>query len=213
MLVVRKRSSAHGRQGTTLQEMLVVLAILVSLAGSAWPAMRGGLEKGELRSAAKMVRTELAKTRLAAIESGEALYFRFQPVTGKFEVAPVTALQQDQEVIDTVALEAEYDETPQLTEFDLPEGVVFSDPELKDRKKGGALHFETEEAEENGESELLSDGDDEQWSAPIVFFPNGRTSNAQIALQNEDGHHILVSLRGLTGSATIGELKKAEVEE
>jgi hypothetical protein len=47
------------------------------------------------------------------------------------------------------------------------------------------------------------------WSEPIFFFPNGRTSNAHLAVCMPDGkrHCISISVRGLTGTARIGELE------
>lgn len=47
------------------------------------------------------------------------------------------------------------------------------------------------------------------WSEPIVFFPNGRTSNASFALYTTGDYEYRVelNLRGLTGTARIGEIK------
>ena len=47
------------------------------------------------------------------------------------------------------------------------------------------------------------------WSEPIFFFPNGRTSNAQLSVcsTSDKGHYIDVTVRGLTGTARRGELE------
>ncbi|MCL2119276.1 MAG: prepilin-type N-terminal cleavage/methylation domain-containing protein [Planctomycetaceae bacterium] len=47
------------------------------------------------------------------------------------------------------------------------------------------------------------------WSEPIFFFPNGRTSNAQLSVCSTSGkgHYIDVTVRGLTGTARRGELE------
>jgi len=208
MLSARKKPIARGRRGTTLQEMLVVLAILVSLVGSGWPAISGGLGKSQLRSGAKQLRTELAKARLTAIEQGVPYQFRYQAGTGRFEIAPVSAHNGD---VDSHAAQAAVAEELPISELELPEGVVFSaktDDEEQDFSAAGLE--DTVAVESEGE---LSEFVDEDWSAAVVFFPNGRTTNAQVTLQNEDGHHIMVTLRGLTGSATVGDLKKVEVKE
>ena len=47
-----------------------------------------------------------------------------------------------------------------------------------------------------------------QWSAPIVFYPNGRTSNARIRLTDEGEYYVDVSLRGLTGGARISKVRR-----
>lgn len=47
-----------------------------------------------------------------------------------------------------------------------------------------------------------------QWSEPIFFFPNGRTSNANFAVCTpESRRYIDVSVRGLTGTARIGQIE------
>ena len=47
------------------------------------------------------------------------------------------------------------------------------------------------------------------WSEPIFFFPNGRTSNAHFSVCSTDrvGYYIDVTMRGLTGTARLGDLE------
>ena len=47
------------------------------------------------------------------------------------------------------------------------------------------------------------------WSEPIFFFPNGRTSNAHFSVCSTDrlGLYIDVTMRGLTGTARLGDLE------
>ena len=49
---------------------------------------------------------------------------------------------------------------------------------------------------------------EEQWSVPIVFYPNGRTSNARIRLTDQGEYYVDVSLRGLTGGARISKIRR-----
>jgi Tfp pilus assembly protein FimT len=51
-----------------------------------------------------------------------------------------------------------------------------------------------------------------QWSAPIVFYPNGRTSNARIRLSDQGEYFVDVSLRGLTGGARVGKIRRWQDE-
>jgi type II secretory pathway pseudopilin PulG len=200
------------RRGTTLQEMMVVLAILASLVGTGWPAIKGGLEKGQLRSATKQVRTELAATRLRAIETGVAHQFRYQLESGQFEIVPATASRDELAVsTDTDGLDSsEAEEILEIIEFELPEGISFQQPASSqaDASDGEQDDADLEVIEEDGVGL-----DTESWSRPITFLPNGRTSNARITVWGEDGRHMVVSLRGLTGSATIGDMRRAENRE
>ena len=47
------------------------------------------------------------------------------------------------------------------------------------------------------------------YSEPIFFFPNGRTSNAHFSVCSTDGrgYYIDVTMRGLTGTARLGDLE------
>ena len=186
------------------------MAVLVSLAGTGWPAMRGGLEKSRIRDAGKQVRTELAKTRLRAIETGVAHTFRYQPDSGLFEVAPVSLTDDDQEKAEATELRDsdQGEKKLELVELELAEGVIFSEKAAADSDLADSLSTDTINSDEDS-TELSTEG----WSAPIVFHPNGRTSNARILLRNDSGHYIVITLRGLTGSAVVGHLKLDEVRE
>ena len=44
------------------------------------------------------------------------------------------------------------------------------------------------------------------WSPPILFNPDGTTSDASLVLQNDKGQTIRVTLRGLTGIADASDV-------
>jgi hypothetical protein len=48
------------------------------------------------------------------------------------------------------------------------------------------------------------------WSEPILFYPDGTASDATVVLENEYRRRIELTLRGLTGVATVGELYETE---
>ncbi|REK11451.1 MAG: prepilin-type N-terminal cleavage/methylation domain-containing protein [Planctomycetota bacterium] len=188
------------RRGYTLSEMLVVLGVLVMVAALAQPALRSALGDSRLRSAARRVRAELAKTRLRAMQSGQAQRFRYQPGAGRFEVAPADydaeTERSEPAVEHETAAGGDTEKLPtpgkKVVEQELPEGVAFVDAE-----------------------EMLSAAppvDEEGWSEPIVFYPNGRTADARIRLRGERDAVVDLSLRGLTGVATVGKPRHEEAE-
>jgi len=74
--------------------------------------------------------------------------------------------------------------------------------------------------EEPGNGENLVDAaapaaasEDADWSAPLLFFPSGRTSNARIQLRGRRDYVIQLSLRGVTGAVTIGKVEQVEQRE
>jgi len=177
------------RTGFTLSEMLVVLGILVVITALAQPAMRGALGDSRLRSAAKQVRVELAKARLKAMQTGTAQRFRFQVGKDRFEISPLI----QEESIENAVASADADTQPadEPIEQSLPEGIRFDDA--------------------RAESPSTSAGADEEgWSEPIVFYPNGRTEDAHIRIKGERKTLVEVTLRGLTGVATASRLRHEE---
>jgi prepilin-type N-terminal cleavage/methylation domain-containing protein len=85
---VNQTNDRISRSGYTLSEMLVVLSVLVTVTALSQPALREALRDSRLRSAAKLVRVELAKARLNAMKTGIALQFRYKVGQGRFEVGP-----------------------------------------------------------------------------------------------------------------------------
>ncbi len=178
----------------TLVEMLIVLAVLAVLTALSWPAVRGMLGKSELRDAAKQVRVALARARLEAMESGVPQRFRYAPGAGRFEVVQLSAAFDERGAPPRQAGGPSRVNEP--AEHALPHGVWFAEPEVSQRGVDvPASHGTTGE-----------DG----WSAPIVFYPNGRSSNARIQLANSGGRYVEVALRGLTGTTKIGPLQRRE---
>jgi prepilin-type N-terminal cleavage/methylation domain-containing protein len=182
------------RRAYTLLEMLIVLALLAVLAGLSWPAVRGMLGKSQLRGAAKQVRVALARTRLKAIETGVPQRFSYAAGTGGFEVGPLLTSLDEREVEPRPLRGPSRVNGP--VEHFLPRDVWFAAPDVSER--GTDLSALPETAGEDGEAEAL------------VFYPNGRSSNARIQLAASGGLWIEVTLRGLTGTTKIGPLQRRE---
>lgn len=189
-------------RGYTLVEMIVVVAIVASLAALSLPALRRPLGKSELRAAAKQLANELLRARLAAIESGVAQQFRFQPGKGRFEISPRPVSGGGTSLpFTTVAMAVSPLTADQLAQdeprvSDLPAHVSF---------------FGQKKAETSPTDLTLTlQPDSSQWSTPIVFHPNGRTTHARIRLSGDRGFFVDVTLRGLTGETAIGRLFREE---
>ncbi len=184
------------RVAFVLLELLIVLAVLAGVAAISWPTVTGLLAKSEIQSAAKQVRAALARARLDAMESENVRQFRYQPGTGRFEItglaSPDAADREDDPSV------AGHRAAGGPVEGDLPSGVRF-DASDRDADLSGSLTSAIGVEEEN-------------WSAPLWFFPNGRTSNARIRLRGRRDHVVQLSLRGVTGTVTIGKPEQAEDE-
>lgn len=191
------------RCGYTLLELLIVLAILAVVVGLAWPSVHRLSETGQLQDAARQLRIQLLEARLDAIQSGSVRFFRCQPGTPSYEISSGSELDTaDQLGLITPGDAAEDDglSNRDLNDevsapYELPDDVVFFDPNA-----GPAIEFAGDMAGEHVGQE---------WSAPIVFYPNGRTLNARLRL-GTSRYAVDMSLRGLTGTVTIGEVQRLE---
>ena len=182
-------------RGFTLLELIVVLAVLAVLAALSWPAVRGLLERSHLQSAAKQLRAVLVRARLDAMESGAVRQFRYQPGTGRYEISAAATL----DAAEDAGSQSERGPAPgpkSVVADTLPGGAVFEGAERAEDLLGAADPLEA-----------LADG---PWSAPVWFYPNGRTSSARYRLAGQRGYTIEVALCAVTGTVVIGELQQAE---
>jgi prepilin-type N-terminal cleavage/methylation domain-containing protein len=231
--------------GYTLNEMLIVMAVLATMAALAWPALRKPLAKHQLRAAAKQLRVELARTRLKAIEQGETLQFRYLPGTGSYRVEPVNTVVSESGLASPGWEDAEYDfdagyedgdrlayddvsyeegtDSGESTPSGLTPRPTVDDEDSSEMELPDEVQFAAETAwEDSFEDEFLTasnqpaDGDLletldspllEEWSPPIVFYPNGRTSDATLQLSGDRDYRVRVMLRGITGAITVGHLE------
>ena len=52
-----------------------------------------------------------------------------------------------------------------------------------------------------------------EWSRPILFYPDGTTSDAFVVVANENKVGLKIDLRGMTGTAIVGDVIALEGDE
>ena len=182
--------------GFTLIEILLVLALVAIMTALAWPMLQRPFANRRLYAAADLVRAGWCQARSEAIRSGHTFAFRYLPEGDRFMVEPESdpaGGMTDTAGTDGSMMMAE-DEVTHPVETALPEGVKFvvgdasSDAAAMESSAGGATEAEA------------------GWSEPILFYPDGTTSDARLVLGNECGSAMEVALRGLTGVVTTGDV-------
>jgi Tfp pilus assembly protein FimT len=190
----------------TLMEVLLVVAVMVVMASLASPSLLRMMESQKLRKSADLLRAEMARTRVRAMRSGRIQMFRYQIGGSGYVAQPWYASDDSVEANDTQQefgrilqnsqQEVTYDDTP----TELPEGVVFLGGETASDQRSASI-------DEALAQELSRE---QTWAPPILFYPDGSTSNAIVMLSNRRNQLIEVSLRGITGMTQISDLTRPE---
>jgi prepilin-type N-terminal cleavage/methylation domain-containing protein len=204
-------------RGFTMLELLLVLALIVAISAAAMPAFFGPLENYRLRKAADMVRIRWEKLRIQAMKSGQTMMFRFQVGGNRCQGGPWSS---GEDVL----------ESSQFMGGAFQAGMVAPGPGMVPSNSGD-LEFEEEMPERVmfvGVESAVSVRDamiqqmasamtgpnqapeDQAWSPPILFYPDGTTSTVRLVLQNQQQQFIMLQLRGLTGVTTVSDLMVAE---
>ena len=188
------------RRGLTLVEICLVLTLLVVIASFAIPLLGGAVERRSLMSGAGLLQAGWTRARLAAMQSGQTYAVRLEPKGSRFQVLSLDqlSLPESQEVPqeDPDAEHSTYD-ILRLFKTRLPDGVVFGHADI---------------ANSNLLTATMGSTGDGPWSSPILFRPDGTTSDASVVLVNEPGQTVRVTLRGLTGTSIASEVGKENVQ-
>lgn len=195
------------RSGVTLIELLVVLAILVVLAALVSIPIANVMESQALTQGADILRARLAQTRVEAMRTGKIHLLEYAPETNQFGVAVWEGEVLEGETMSPDglvsggprkiylgggSLDGDQPEFGAATEF-LPDGVFFVGGQtMADERTLGTAAAAGGAPRASG-------------AAPVYFYPDGTTSKSSIVLGNAQGSALVVTMRGLTGFATVSE--------
>lgn len=189
------------RGAFTFLEVLLTLAILAITAAFAWPALDRPLAEQRLQKAAESITAAWIGARVDAIEAGQTCRFSYTPGGNRFRIErDDAAIDLDAEpTLSVGGASAGLAEPSSTREESLPDGVLFYSEDMPpvdaDRP---AVPVE----------EIASDA--VSWSEPLAFESDGSSADFRVVLRNQYGTTVEVSLRGLTGVATIGDRLRAE---
>ena len=200
------------RKAFTLLELLLVLAILVALAGIAVPTFESMVTSRKLGESIQQLLNELKAARVAAMRTGQAQVMRATLQTRDYSITPwlggtesqdasagATVMGTDGQVVATekgvsggVSTSA-VDASSGLKQ--LSSGVQFSAIEtLVDSRNALELQNSGEVVPTAGAA-VTTDG----LSSPLLVYPDGSTTTAQIVLVDQRGRRMAIQIRGVTG--------------
>lgn len=184
---------------------MIALAIIVILGSLAAPLVSRAWERYRVKLAGDQLRAAFGHAHYEAMRTGQIQVVRMELGGSSYYLQPWMA---GDEVINVSAEEAYAQTTPQyqvepVAEKKLPDDVTFESAQARFDTR--ALEVE----EEAGQQQTALT----QWSQPLLFYPDGTSSQAKITLANARGEAVQVTLRKLTGLATVSELTTLEALE
>jgi hypothetical protein len=193
--------------------MMLVLAILVAASALAYPALHGPMSDQRLRKAADLVLAQWSKARLTAMRTGQMQVFQYEIGTEFYQVQP--------RFDGTFALEASADADQLMAPSPLMQDANLDGRDsllgvAGQRLPSGATFFtgstemDARMTQLQGDApSVLSSG---SMAQPIIFYPDGTTTQARLVLTNER-FFVELRLRGLTGlGRASGLLSLEEIE-
>lgn len=188
----------RNRQGLTLMEVLLVLAIVAISAALIWPALEKPLAYHRLHSAADEVRTEWCQARVEAMRSGRTYAFRYEVGGDRYYTEPDQGPDMSMADSGLAAANSVGGSTQSAAAAALP-------GENKTLPKG--VKFVGQQA---GESTAPTPAAAQNqpaggWSNPIFFYPDGTASDVQLVLICNQSCALRVMLRGSTATATTAD--------
>ncbi len=183
--------------GFTFVEMLLVVALLLIMAGIVFPPVLRLMADQPLKEGTERARQQLANVRLRALDSSVAWQFRFEPGGRKFLWMPHEAESTGPVTADDSSAQTTTNGSG-LQTGELPNGINFA-ADLN------GVPFGIERLPQ----ELLAGRSDSyqltqaSWSIPVVFQPNGSSSDVELAVLDARDRQMRLAIRGLTGGVTV----------
>lgn len=204
------------RRGFTLLELLLVLTILAVLAGFAVPTFESMVSSRRIQNSIEKLQNELLEARVEAMKTGQAQVFRATIHGNSYSITPWLSGNEE---IDAAAgatvmtaggvVETERTSTGAVAASSgvdsdslraLETDVMFlSIDTLVDSRNALEIQKSGEIAPMPGAPAASASG---STSSPLLLYPDGTSTTAQVILADVYGRRWAIQLRGVTGRST-----------
>ncbi|MCU0708766.1 MAG: prepilin-type N-terminal cleavage/methylation domain-containing protein [Pirellula sp.] len=208
------------KRGFTLLELLLVLAILAIMASIAVPTFESMISSRRIQQSIERLQNELLEARVEAMKTGQAQVFRATIHGDSYSISPWLSGDEasDASAGATVmtaggVMETERTETGAVASTassaggldsesvkQLDTDVMFYAVEtLVDARNALEIQQSGEIAPLPGVATAPTSG---SMSSPLLLYPDGTSTTAQIILADVHGRRMAIQLRGVTGRST-----------
>jgi prepilin-type N-terminal cleavage/methylation domain-containing protein len=207
----KRRLSACGRRGFTLIEILLVLSIVAAISSIALMSFGALVSSRHIDHSADTLLIAVDTGRNKALRTGQAQLFRFMIGKNVYTVQPWMGTMD------------EINSGPGSTVMSATSGQVYSTFESngmsssvgvensgqKEETIDEDVYFESVNTFNDTRSQMIeleSGGGatvDGSWSAPILFYPGGGATSAEIIISDKKGRRRALQIRGLTGQSKV----------
>ena len=204
MIGSQRQSSRDDRQGFTLVEVLLTLCLLVVIASLAWPTLHKPFANQRLKKSADRIRAAWCEARVDAMDTGNVYVFLYAIEGERYRIERRSDLAATADAsLDEGAGQSNAGGMPAVVERIFPNGVSFLSGEVEADSRATLLAVGSDLSSTSSAAAV-------DWSEPIIFYPDGTTSTAQLTMKNAHDRQIRLSLRGLTGVVRVGDLGSGE---
>jgi len=194
------RRGRQNRGGFTLVEIILVLVILVTMGAVAWPVFSRSYESSKLKFAADKIMATLSKARVQAMTTGQTQAFRCKVNSREYAIEQVDD--------DSATLDANSTSDTSATLGQAASSAVGGVPGMSQLGEGyvfAACERVQDDRTAAAEAMITSSNFDTS-SAPVLFYSDGTSSDAQITIAYQNGRSITITVRALTGTTHMGEV-------
>jgi prepilin-type N-terminal cleavage/methylation domain-containing protein len=204
------------RRGFTLLELLLVLAILAVLAGFAVPTFESMVSSRRIQQSVDKLQNELLEARVEAMKTGQAQVFRATIHGDSYSITPWLSGNEDRDaaagatvmtaggVVETertatgavAASSGVASDSLKTLETDV---MFLAIDTLVDSRNALEIQKSGEIAPMPGARAASASG---STSSPLLLYPDGTSTTAQIILADVHGRRMAIQLRGVTGRST-----------
>lgn len=187
------------RPAYTLMEVVLVMALMLTLGALAYPMVDSLYANSRLTAASDQIRARWSETRSRALEERRNYRFAVKDNTGKFRIAPDT--QEFWPDGDPSADPGNPDQKPLVLENTLPDRVLFGN--------GNAQAGGNSQAGSNpqGGGNTQPSGGSAGWRTVVTFLSDGTAKeDVEVTFSTRGARSVTLKLRGATGTTTTAAL-------